>query len=274
MSPTATSHVAVTAVSLPMVPPSRGPRVRENRVEVGYPPPHGHGRRDPARAHLPQAPHRDRQPDQRRPRHPGDPGRPEGRDGGPRLGRAGHDLRARHEEPGAVLAVQGGSGGPRDPGPEDVRLDRRLHRPLPQDREHRERLRRGGARERSTRSLRFDARWDKASGFKTHAGALGADPVRQVPAGRPAAREQEGRQRVLPTRRRGGGGAREDPRHRLLQPAPRGAHQQAVQVRRPGRQGPRLGEGHREGDRGGAGEPAGRGQGSSSRRSGFPRTRS
>ena len=61
--------------------------------------------------------------------------------------RAGDDLRPRHEEPGALLALQGGPGGQGDPRPQDLRLDRRLHRPLPQDREHRERLRRRRARE-------------------------------------------------------------------------------------------------------------------------------
>ena len=62
------------------------------------------GRRDPARAQLPEAPDRDREPDQRRLQHPDDPGGPAGRDGRPGHRRARDDLRARHQEPGAVLA--------------------------------------------------------------------------------------------------------------------------------------------------------------------------
>ena len=60
--------------------------------------------------------------------------------------------------------------------------------------------------------------------------------------------------------RGGGRGAGEDPRHRLLQPAPRRAQQQALEVRRPRRQGPRLREGPREGDRDRARQPARRRQ--------------
>ena len=66
--------------------------------------------------------------------------------------RAGDHLRPRHQEPGALLALQGRPGGPRDPRPQELRLDRRLHRALPQDGQHRGRLRRVRARRASTRA--------------------------------------------------------------------------------------------------------------------------
>ena len=49
-------------------------------------------------------------------------------------------------------------------------------------------------------SLRFDARWDKASGLQDHPGPLDADPLRQVPARRPPARQQAGRRPPSPPR--------------------------------------------------------------------------
>ena len=80
------------------------------------------------------------------PEHPGDPGRPQGPDARSGRRRARDDLRARHQEPGAVLAVQGRAGGARDPRSEELHLDRGLHRALAQDGQHRRRLRRLGAR--------------------------------------------------------------------------------------------------------------------------------
>ena len=61
---------------------------------------------------------------------------------------------------------------------------------------------------------------------------------------------------VQRARRGGGRGAREDPGHRLLQPAPGGPHQQALEVRPARRQGPALREGRREGARRRARQPA------------------
>ncbi len=95
-------------------------------------------------------------------------------------------------------------------------------------------------------SLRFDARWDKASGFRTtqvlstpilfDKYLLGVLQLINKRGGAAfSARDEERR-----------GGAGQDPRHRLLQPAPRRPHQQALQVRRARGQGPRLREGHRE----------------------------
>ena len=92
----------------------------------------------------------------------------------------------------------------------------------------------------------------------TDPGPLDADPLRQVPARRSPARQQAGRHRLLRARPGGGGGAREDPGHRLLQPAPGRPSEQALEVRRPHRQGPRLREGPPEGDRDRAHQPAGR----------------
>ncbi len=132
-----------------------------------------------------------------------------------------------------------------------------LHRPLPQDREHRERLRRRGARE-APRQPALRRALGQGVRLQDRPGPLDPDPLRQVPAGRPPAGQQAGRERLLRPGRGGGGGAREDPGHRLLQPAPRRAHQQAVQVRRAGGQGPRLGEGHRDGDLRRPRQPAGR----------------
>ena len=88
-----------------MVPSPRRPRVRENPVEVGYPRAHGNAPTRPSASSLPQAAHRDREPDQLRPEHPGDPGGHQGPDARPRRRRASDDLRPRHEEPGAVLAA-------------------------------------------------------------------------------------------------------------------------------------------------------------------------
>ena len=51
-------------------------------------------------------------------------------------------------------------------------------------------------------SLRFDARWDKASGFRTEPGPRDADPLREVPAGRPPAHQQARRRRLLRPRTR------------------------------------------------------------------------
>ena len=99
--------------------------------------------------------------------HPGHPGRHQGQDPGPGGRRARHHLRPRHQEPGAVLAVQGGPGGQGDPRPQDLRLHRRLHRPLaarpPTSRAPTTRPSSRGC----TRTCKFDSRWDKATGFRT-----------------------------------------------------------------------------------------------------------
>ena len=122
-------------------------------------------------------------------------------------------------------------------------------RPLPQDRQHQERLRRRGA--------------DPAPPEPASSTRAGTRPPASAPTqvlASPILFEKyllgvlqlinkRGRRRLLAQGRGGRRGAGEDPRHRLLQPAPRGAHQQAVQVRPPRGQGPHLGEGHREGGR-------------------------
>ena len=174
------------------------------------------------------------------------------------VGRAGDDLRPRHEEPGALLALQGRPGGPRDPGAEDLRLDRRASPPSPA----RRRTSRAPTTRPSSATLHAEPALRRALGqglrLQDDAGPLEPDPLRQVPAGRPPARQQARGGRLLRPGRGGGGGARQDPGHRLLQPAPRRPHQQALQVRRPGGQGPRLREGRREGDLRRPRQPAGR----------------
>ena len=110
-------------------------------------------------------------------------------------------------------------------------------------------------------NLRFDARWDKSSGFRTKQVLADAHRVRQVPPGCSPAHQQAGRHPVQRQGRGGGRGAREDPGDRLLQPAPRRPLQQALQVRRAGGQGAGLREGPREGHRQREGEPDRRGQG-------------
>ena len=174
--------------------------------------------------------------------------------------RARHHLRPRHQEPGAVLAGQGGQRGQGDPRPQDLRLHRGLHRPQPQDREHQERLRPGRAHPPASEP---QVRLALGQGRRLphQPGAGHPDPVREVPAGRPAAHQQAQRRRVLAQGRGGGRGAVQDPGHRLLQPAPRRPQQQALQVRPARGQGPRLREGPRERDRQRAHQPVRRLQG-------------
>ena len=195
------------------------------------------------------------------PEHPGHPGRHQGQDPRPRGRRARHDLRPRHQEPGAVLAVQGRPGGQGDPRPQDLRLDRGLHRALAQDRQHQERLRprragppppepasstRAGTRPRASAPARC---WPARSCSRSTCWACCSSSTSAAGGG-------------LHAQGRGGGrGAGQDPRHRLLQPAPRRPHQQALQVRRARGQGPGLREGHRERGHQRARQPDRRGQG-------------
>ena len=188
--------------------------------------------------------------------------------------RAGDDLRPRHQEPGAVLAVQGRAGGQGDPRPQDVRVDRRLHRASSRRTANIKNAYDAAELARLHPNLKFDSRWDKATGFRTSQVLAMPDPVREVPAGRAAAHQQARRRPVHAQGRGGGRGARQDPRHRLLQPAPRGAHEQAVQVRRARRQGARLREGHRGRGHQRAREPDRRGEGADGGLPASPRKRS
>ncbi len=132
-----------------------------------------------------------------------------------------------------------------DPGPQDLRLDRGLHRPLAQDGQHQGRLRRAGARP-LPRQPALRRALGQVLGIPHEAGAVDADRLRQVPPGRPPAHQQARRHAVQRQGRAGRRGAGQDPGDRLLQPAPRRPHQQAVEVRRPDRQGAGLGEGPRD----------------------------
>ena len=96
-------------------------------------------------------------------------------------------------------------------------------------------------------SLRFDARWDKRSGFKTTQILSTPMLFDKYLLGVLQLDQQARRRQLLRQGRERGRGAGQDPRHRLLQPAPGRAQQQALEVRRAGRQGGRLREGHREG---------------------------
>ena len=142
-----------------------------------------------------------------------------------------------------------------DPRPQDLRLHRRLHRPLAQDGQHQERLRRRGAGAAARQpALRLALGQDHRLPHQPGAGL--PHPVRQVPAGRAAAHQQARRRRLHPARRGGGRRAGQDPGHRVLQPAQGRAQQQADQVRPAGGQGAGLGEGHRAGGGHRAREPA------------------
>ena len=130
------------------------------------------GRRGPARARLPQAADRDRQRDQ--------------------LGRAASRTswstsRTRCSTSWTPSASRSSPSTPRTrscsrcsrPGQEvkEIRVPKTFGSIAgftalsPQDRQHQERLRPGRARRGSTRTCKFDSRWDKASGFRTEPGA-------------------------------------------------------------------------------------------------------
>ena len=107
-------------------------------------------------------------------------------------------------------------------------------------------------------NLRFDSRWDKASGFKTQ--EVLATPIlfEKYLLGVLQLINKRGGGDLQRARRGGGRGALQDPRHRVLQPAPRRPQQQALQVRPAGGQGPALREGRRERRRHRARQPGGR----------------
>ena len=239
----------------PRRPPSSRPPVPQEASA------HGRCRRHAARALVPQEAHGDRQRDQRRGGHPGDPRRPEGPPARARGGRARHDLRARHQEPGAVLAVQGGPGGQgADPRAQELRVDRGVHGAREEDGQHLERLRHGAA-DRPAPEPALRRALGQADGLQDDAGPVDARGVRQVPARRAAAHQQARGPAVLGGRRVGRRGAREDPRHRLLPAGPRGAHEQALEVRAAPGQGADLREGPAEGGGDGAHQPARRREG-------------
>jgi hypothetical protein len=136
------------------------------------------------------------------------------------LSRAADDLRRRHEEPGALLAPQGRRRAERDPGPEDLRLDRRLHRPLPPDDQHQATP---TTRPSSPPSTRASAS-TSAGTRRAASGRRRSSPPRSsstsTSSGCSSWSTSGAAAPSRPAGRRGRRGARQDPGHRLLQPAP------------------------------------------------------
>ena len=182
-----------------------------------------------------------------------DPGRPQGQDPGPGGRRARHDLRARHQEPGAVLAVQGRPGGARRSASRRPSRSIAGFTALSRKTANIKNAYDAAELTRLHPNLRFDSRWDKASGFRRAQVLAVPDPVREVPAGRaPAHQQARRRRRSRPKDEEAAEELAQDPRHRLLQPAPRRAQQQALEVRRCWSTRASLREGHREGGLGNA----------------------